>query len=437
MTVTTSAKRVGAQEPRWGSAREAAALVRDGDRIAISGCGAAPVEFLAALGARTDLREVVVSHATAWGSLPHLFEAAKRPKHLRYEAYFLPATARKLHARREVDYLPLTFSQMAAMFERGSLRADVVAVTCSMPDSEGFCSLGPFVSYLPAAFRNARVRIGECSKAWPRTSDAARILAAQFDAVVEVARAPIESADTPEDDVAAEIARYVLDLVPDGATIQIGRGAIPNAVARGLQRRKNLGIHSEMVSDWIVDLWEAGVITGVNKTFQKGRIVTAFMDGTERLYRFADANPALCMLPIYEVNDPARVAAEKNFMAINSAVEVDLSGQINAESIGPELISGSGGLLDFAMGAGRSQGGKFIVALASTARAGQISRIVSALPSGAAVTVPRSLCQFVITEYGIADLRGCTLRERARRLAAIAHPTFRAELADKAAGRAP
>jgi 4-hydroxybutyrate CoA-transferase len=396
--------------------------------VVLSGCGAAPLDFLGALAARSDLREIFISHATAWGELPHLREASRRPKHLRYQAYFLPATARKLHARREVDYLPLTFSQMSAMYERGSLQTDVVAVTSSPPDEDGYCSLGPFVSYLPAALRSARVRIAECSPTWPRTGDAARVHVSQFDCLVEVNRQPVASAATPDDQVSAEIAKHVLELVPDRATIQIGRGAIPNAVAAGLRGRRDLGIHSEMVSDWVVDLWEDGVITGSYKTSQKGRIVTAFMDGTERLYRFADANPALCMLPIYEVNDPAAVRAERNFIAINSAVEVDITGQINAESVQGELISGSGGLLDFAVGAGLSPGGKFIIAMSSTARNGQVSRIVESFTAGTSVTVPRSLAQFVITEYGIADLRGCSLGERAKRLIAIAHPNFREEL---------
>ena len=395
--------------------------------MVVSGCGTAPTEFLGALAARSDLRSVRVSHATAWGDLPHLAEG-RRPPHLRYEAYFLPAIARKLHARREIDYVPLTFSQMRAMYEANTLRADVVAVTCSTPDADGNCSLGPFVSYLPAAFAKARVRIAECTPAWPRTSDAALLPLSRFDCVVEVQRRPIVAPTTSEDPIAIDIANHVATLVPDGATIQIGRGAIPNAIASALRSRRDLGIHSEMVSDWLVDLAEAGVITGKYKQFQPGRIVTAFMDGSERLYEFVDGNKTVCMLPIYEVNDPARVAAEPNFIAINSAVEVDLSGQINAESINSELISGSGGLLDFAVGAGRSPGGRFIVAMSSTAKGGKVSRIVKAMDAGAAVTVPRSLAQFVVTEYGVADLRGCTLQERARRLIAIAHPSVRPAL---------
>jgi 4-hydroxybutyrate CoA-transferase len=413
---------------------EVAHLVRNGDHVVTSGCGAAPVEFLAALSARIDLDAVYISHATAWGPLPHLAEL-DRPAHLRFEAYFLPATARSLQRRGEVDYVPLTFALMESMYEHGNLRADVVAVTCSPPDDDGFCSLGPFVSYLPAAISCARLVIGESSPYWPRTGDAARVHASVFDYLIEVSRKPIASAPSADDDQAACIARHVLSLVPDGATIQIGRGAIPNAVAKGLHGRRDLGVHSEMVSDWVVDLSEAGVLTGSKKRNQPGRIVTSFMDGSERLFRFADQNERLCMLPIYEVNDPAQIGAEHNFIAINSAIEVDLSGQINAESIDGHLISGSGGLLDFALGAGWSKGGKFIIAMPSTAKGGSVSRIVSAIPASGTVTVPRSLSHYVITEHGIADLRGCNLQERTRRLIAIADPRFREEIERAAAAR--
>jgi len=414
--------------PTFGPAiGDIARLVRDGDRVVTSGCGAAPIEFLTALAARTDLQAVYISHATAWGPLPHLAEA-RRPSHLRFDAYFLPAKARDLHRRGEVDYVPLTFAQMKSMFDHGQLGADVVAVTCSTPDDDGFCSLGPFVSYLPAAIDRARLVIGECSPNWPRIGDAARIHVSTFNHLVEVSRTPIASAEAGDDIRADQIACHVLTLVPDGATIQIGRGAIPNAVAKGLRNRCDLGVHSEMVSDWVVDLAEAGVLTGSRKRNHCGRIVTSFMDGSERLYRFAHQNSGLSMLPIYEVNDPARIAEEPNFIAINSAVEVDLSGQINAESIGRHLISGSGGLLDFALGAAGSRGGKFIVALPSTAKKSALSRIVATLSEGATVTVPRSLAHYVVTEHGIADLRGCSLRERARRLIAIADPRFRESL---------
>jgi len=411
-----------------GTALQAARSVRDGDHIVISGCGGAPIEFLAAIAARSDLSKVFVSHATAWGDLPHLARPAG-PSHMRFEAYFLPALARGLHRGGKVDYLPLTFSQMGSMYQRGELKADVVAVTCSTPDADGYCSLGPFVSYLPAAIAKARIVIAEVSPSWPRTTGAARIHISTFHHVIEVTRSPIVSSMDVDTSVEApRIAARVLDLVPDGATIQIGRGAIPNAVAAGLAQRKDLGVHSEMVSDWVVDLANSGALNGSRKASHRGRIVTSFMDGSARLYKFADRNPELHMEPIYTVNDPAVVALEPAFMAINSAVEVDLSGQINAESIGGQLISGSGGLLDFALGAGRSHGGKFMVAMASTAKAGSISRIVADLGPQATVTVPRSLAHYVITEHGVANLRGCTMRERAKRLIAIADPRYRDEL---------
>jgi 4-hydroxybutyrate CoA-transferase len=424
----------GSSWPGAISASGAAALVRDGDHIVTSGCGAAPLEFLAALAARKDLAAAYVSHATAWGILPYLAEDS-RPAHLRMHAYFLPPLARKLHRQGEVDYVPLTFSNMGSMYSAEDLAADVVAVTCSMPDGEGFCSLGPFVSYLPAAMKRARVVIGERSPQWPRTKGAARVHVATFHHFIDVARAPITSPPVEDQAEARGIAEHILGLVPDGATIQIGRGAIPNAVATGLAQRSDLGVHSEMLSDWVVDLYESGAISGSRKVNHPGRIVTSFMDGSSRLYEFAGENEALLMQPIYEVNDPATIGAESNFIAINSAVEIDLTGQINAESIGDRLISGSGGLLDFAVGAARSPGGKFIVAMPSTAKGGTVSRIVATLASGAAVTVPRALAHYVITEHGVANLRGCTLEERAKRLIAIADPRFRDELGEALVAR--
>jgi len=412
---------------RTASAPAAALLVRDGDHVVVSGCGAAPVEVLNAIAARTDLARVFVSHATAWGPLPHL-QSARRPPHMSFRGYFLPATARELHKHRQADYLPLTFSNMQAMYNSDDLRADVVIVTCSPPDKDGYCSLGPFVSYLPAAIQKARVLVGECSPHWPRINGAGQIPVSKFDLLVNVARHPIASAAVEPTVEAGRIAQHVVSLVPNGATIQIGRGAIPNAIAAGLADHRDLGVHSEMISDWVVDLRQRGVLTGARKRSFPGEIVTSFMDGTERLYAFAADDGSLRLEPIYEVNDPQLIAGEPNFVAINSAVELDLSGQINAEALGGHLISGSGGLLDFALGAARSENGKFVVALPSTAKGGAISRIVPHLPTGSAVTVPRALAHIVVTEYGIAELRGCSLQQRAERLIKVAHPRFREEL---------
>jgi 4-hydroxybutyrate CoA-transferase len=421
--------------PRTVSAAQAADRVQDGDHVVTSGCGAAPIEFLAALAGRTDLASACVSHATAWGALPHL-DGERLPAHIHFQAYFLPALGRALHRAGKIDYVPLTFSQMGSMYRAGDLKSDVVAVTCSPPDPDGFCSLGPFVSYLPAAIREARVLVGECTPTWPRTSGAALVHHSLFDCFVEVKRSPIVSKPDAGQPEAAAIAARIVDLVSDGATIQIGRGAIPNAVAGKLAGRRDLGIHSEMISDWIVDLVESGAVTGSRKVSHPGRIVTSFMDGTARLYDFVDGNADLVLQPIYEVNDPAAIGREPDFIAINSAVEVDLTGQINAETIDGRLISGSGGLLDFALGAQRSSGGKFIVALPATAKSGAVSRIVARMAPGAAITVPRALAHLVITEHGVADLRGCTLKERARRLVAIADPRFREELAAGSRGTA-
>lgn len=407
-------------------ATEAAALVRDGDHVVVSGCGAAPLLFLSALAERRNLSAVTVHHATAWGDLPHL--RADAPPHLIFEPYFLSANSRRLVRDGAADYLPVTFSHMGEMLGRGQLKADVVAVTATRPDARGDVSLGPFVSYLPAALSTARVRIVETSSAFPWVNGSGVVALERFDVAIECDRAPVTIASTKDHREAHTIAEYVANLVPDGATIQIGRGALPNAIAERLQQRRNLGIHSEMVSDWLVGLVECGAIRRMAKPSGRPPVVTSFMDGTPRLYDFVDGRTDIEMDPIYELNRVENIAREPNFVAINSALQVDLTGQINAETAGGAIVAGSGGLLDFAMGAAFSQGGRFIVAMPSTAMDGRKSRIVARLAEGEAVTVPRSLAQYVITEFGVADLSGCTLRERARRLVAITHPDFRDEL---------
>lgn len=407
-------------------ADRAASLVRDGDHVVISGCGAAPLLFLKALGDRTGLRDVKIHHATAWGDLPYLRDGA--PQHVTLEAYFLSANARRAVRDGVADYLPITLSHMGAMFASGQLRADVVAVTATRPNADGEISLGPFVCYIPAALSAARVKIVETSSRFPWLNGSGVYPLDAFDVAIPCERAPVTIASTKDHPESRAIAAHVAELVPDGATIQIGRGPLPNAIAERLQQRRGLGIHSEMVSDSLVDLMECGAIRRTPKASGRPPVVASFMDGTQRLYDFVHGRSDIEMDPIDELNRVENIAREPSFVAINSALKVDLTGQINAEALDGRLIAGSGGLLDFAMGATLSAGGRFIIAMPAAAMGGERSRIVSRFSEGDVVTVPRTLAHYIVTEFGIADLRGCSLRERARRLIEIAHPKFRDEL---------
>jgi acyl-CoA hydrolase len=401
------------------AAAEAAAAVRDGDHVVVSGCGAAPLAFLRALAQRTGLEGVVVHHGSAFGELPHLgrFEL---------QAYFVPAAARLLLGDGRVTYLPLTYSHLGSLLSTGALRADVVAFSgATSPDGRSF-STGPFVAYLPPALDRARVVVAEVSPRYPFVHGAGVVRADRCTNLVATDFAPIPIDRPRARPEARAIAEHVSSLIGDGATLQIGRGDVPDLVAQQLAARCDLAVHSELVSDWLIDLVESGVVNGRHRSWRPGVAVGSFADGSERLYAFLHDNRRVELHGIHEVNGPQRIAAEPNLVAINSAVEVDLEGQVNAEVAGSRFLGGSGGLLDFAYAAAHSPGGKFVVALPSTAAGGSISRIVPRLTGH--VTLPRSLAQFVITEYGIADLRGTTLEERARRLVAVAHPDFRNSL---------
>jgi acyl-CoA hydrolase len=277
-----------------------------------------------------------------------------------------------------------------------------------------------------AAAEAAPLRIAEVNDRMPRTYGDTRIHVSQLDAIVEVS-APLPAIPPgTATDLERRIAEHVAGLVDDGATLQLGRGGLPDAVLGFLKDKRDLGIHTELYSDTVVDMVQRGVITGARKTLHTGKLVAGFLDGSQKLYDFVHENPMVEMHRSEYVNDPAIIGQHDNLVAINSAVEVDLTGQINAESVGSRLLSGAGGQLDFALGAWRARNGKYIVAMPSTA--GANSRIVARLGEGAAVTVPRTLAQFVVTEYGVADLRGKALDERARALIAIAHPDHREAL---------
>jgi acetyl-CoA hydrolase len=318
-------------------------------------------------------------------------------------------------------------SEIAGLL-RGPLAIDVALVQLSPPDAHGFCSLGVSVDIVKPAIDCARIVVAEINDCMPRTHGDAFVHISKIHRFIQASHPIPELVADPIDDVTRTIGAHVASLVRDGDTLQLGIGAIPNAVLEALSNHRELGIHTEMFSDGVVDLVQSGVITNQAKTVHRGKLVTSFVMGTKRLYDFVDDNPSLEMHPSHYTNDPFVVAKNRRMVAINSALAVDLTGQVCADSIGPRFYSGVGGQVDFMRGAARSEGGRPIVALPSTAKNGTISRIAIELPAGSGVTTSRNDVHFVATEHGVASLHGCTVRDRVRALVSIAHPKFRDEL---------
>jgi len=322
------------------------------------------------------------------------------------------------------SFTPCFFSEVPRLFKRGILPVDVMLLQVTPPDEQGFCSYGLSGDYTQAATEAARIVIAQMNSNLPHTGG----IKIHVDALTCIVKcdSPIVELPPPEiTDVELRIGEHIASLVPDGATLQLGIGGIPAAALVSLTKKKDLGIHSEMFSDGVVDLAEAGVITNRKKTINRGKFIVTFLMGTGKLYRFVHNNPAVELHPVDYVNDPCVIGQHENMVSINSAIQVDLTGEVNAEMIGRVQFSGVGGQVDFVRGAGRSMGGKSIIALPSTAAGGKISRIVCDLDPGACVTTSRNDVHYVITEFGIADLRGKTLEQRAEALIAIAHPDFR------------
>jgi 4-hydroxybutyrate CoA-transferase len=330
------------------------------------------------------------------------------------------------------DFTPVLLSEFPLLFRKKILPIDVALIHVSPPDEHGFCSLGVEVGLTKSAAESAKTVIAEVNQQMPRTLGDSFIHVSKLDCIVPVDYPLPELAMGSEgsSDVVEAIASHIAELIPDGATMQLGIGAIPDAVLKYLFEKKDLGIHTELFSDGIIDLVEAGVLTNARKTLHPGKIIAGFIIGTKRLYDWVDDNPLIELHPTEHVNDPFVIAQNDRMVAINSAIEVDLSGQVCADSIGPKLYSGVGGQLDFIYGASRSKEGVPIIALPSTAK--RFSRIVGMLKQGAGVVTSRNHVHYIVTEYGIADLYGKTIRQRAQALINIAHPDFREELTDQA-----
>jgi acyl-CoA hydrolase len=413
------------------SASEAVAGIRSHDQVYVQCAAAAPSVLLDALVARAPALEGVgVVHLHIEGPGPHL--APEMAPHLRHRALFIGPNARAAVNDGRADYVPVFLSDVPSLFESRAVPLDAVLVNATPPDSHGFCSLGVSVEAMHAAVRAAKTVIVQFNRSMPRTLGESFIHVSDIDFAVEVDVPPYERPIGPISDVERRIGEFVAELVPDGATVQLGIGAIPAATALALVDKRDLGIHTEMFTDSVVDLVEAGVITGARKERNRGKIVTAFLMGSRRLYEFVHDNPMVEMRSVDFTNDTHVIRSFSRMVAINSAVEVDLSGQVVADSIGRRLYSGVGGQMDFMRGAALAPEGRAIIALPSTAAGGTISRIAATLKEGAGIVTTRAHVRTVVTEWGVAELFGRSLRERAEALISIAHPDFREDLAREA-----
>lgn len=416
------------------NAAEAVAGIESRETVYIHAAAAVPSVLLDALVARApDLRQVSLVHLHIEGPGPHL--APEMAPHFRHTALFIGPNARRAVNEGRADYVPTFLSDIPVLFRDRVIPLDTVMVNVSRPDVHGFVSLGTSVIAMPTAIRAAKTVIAQLNAAMPRTLGDSFIHVDEIDRAVEVDIAPYERPPAHIGEDERRIGAYVADLVPDGATLQLGIGAIPAAVALDLGGKRDLGIHTEMFTDVVVDLVEAGVVTGAAKDLNRGKIVSTFVMGTRRLYAFVHDNPMVEMRPVEYTNDTSIIRRLRRMIAINSAIEIDLTGQVVADSIGHRLYSGIGGQMDFMRGAALAPEGRAIIALPSTAVGGTRSRIVAELQPGSGVVTSRGHVQTVVTEYGVAELRGRSLADRARALIAVAHPDFRADLTDSARRR--
>ncbi|MCO5167659.1 MAG: 4-hydroxybutyrate CoA-transferase [Planctomycetes bacterium] len=418
---------------RLRSPVDAVQLVTSGARVTFSGNAGVPRALLEALCARSaDLRDVEVLSLLSLGDAP--WALPERCGAFRANALFIGANLREAVNAGRADYTPIFLSEIPRLF-RERTPIDVALVQVSPPDAHGYCSLGVSVDVVMPAAHQARHVIAEVNPRCPRTHGDAFLHVSRFAAVVEAEHPLPELPAPPIDDVSRRIGGHVAGLVEDGDTLQLGIGAIPDAVLDALAGRRDLGIHTEMFSDGVMRLVERGVITGERKPLHRGKVVSSFLMGSEALYRWVHDNPVVEMHPSDYTNDPVVIARHDRFVAVNSAIQVDLTGQVVSDSIGTRFYSGIGGQVDFIRGAARAAHGRPVIALPSTARGGAVSRIVSELDPGAGVVTSRGDVHFVVTEWGVADLWGRPVRERARRLIAVAHPAFREGLEERARAR--
>ncbi len=423
-------------QSRVTTAQEAVKAIKSGQRVFLTGNVSVPQKLLAALVEYApNVTDVEICQALTVGSADYV--GPEMEGHLRVNSMFISANIRQAVQEGRADFTPVLLSEFPLLFKHGVLPLDAAIIHVSTPDEHGFCSFGIEVGLTKTAAESAKIIIAEVNEKMPRTLGDSFIHVSRLTHIVPV-NYPIpeyKMASEGNPEVIEKIAGHVASLIPDGATMQLGIGAIPDAVLKYLFDKKDLGIHTELFSDGVIDLVNAGVLTNARKSLHPGKIVSGFILGTKRLYDWVDDNPMIELHRSEYVNDPFVIAQNERMVAVNSAIEVDLTGQVCADSIGPKLYSGVGGQLDFIYGASRSKGGVPIIALPSVAtlRDGtQLSKIASMLKHGAGVVTSRNHVRFVVTEYGVADLYGKTIRQRSQALINVAHPQFREGLEQQA-----
>jgi acyl-CoA hydrolase len=411
---------------RASSADDVVARVGNGHHVFIHGAAATPTPLLQALCRRRGLEGVELYHLHLAGDCP--VAAPEHRGRFFSNSLFTGAAFRKPIEEARADFIPVFLSDIPRLFKTRRIPLDVAVVQLSPPDRHGLCTLGPSVDTALAAVESAPIVLAEINEQMPRTIGHTAVAFDKVTAFTLTDRPLVEAPASDETDVEARIGDLIAGLVEDGSTLQLGIGAIPDAVLSRLGNKRDLGVHTEMFSDRVVDLVEAGVITNRFKRIHQGRTVTSFVSGTRRLFDFIDDNRAVEFHPCDRTNDMALIRQNPKVVAVNSALEVDLTGQVCADSIGHRIYSGIGGQMDFIHGAALSEGGKPLIALPSTAADGKVSRITSLLKPGAGVVTTRGHVHWVVTEHGAVDLFGLTLRKRAEALISIAHPDFRSEL---------
>lgn len=408
------------------SVSEIIRYIQSGQQVFIHGGAATPTKLIEGLVEQADhLRDVELMHLHTMGDAP--YAAARFSKSFRVTNFFVGANLRDRIGHDRVDYLPCFLSEIPALFKSGRFTLDVALIHISPPDAHGFCSLGTSVDIARAAVDNAKLVLAQVNQQMPRTHGDSFIHLDQISHYIEVDEPLPESPPPPVKNQDKIIGQYIVDLIEDGSTLQTGIGSIPDAVLASLKNHRHLGIHTEMWSDGTLELIKCGAVDNSRKVIHPGKTVSGFIIGTKAVYDFIHDNPSVVQLDIGYVNNPFNIARNPKVVAINSAVEIDLTGQVCADSIGSRIISGVGGQMDFIRGASLSRNGKPIIALPSRTRHGQ-SRIVPVLNTGAGVVTTRAHIHYVVTEYGVADLYGKTLQKRAKELIRIAHPEDRENL---------
>ena len=409
------------------TAEDAVKYIPSNSRVVMGHAVAEPFKLVEAMVKNKESYEnVEIVHMVAMGKGE--YTQSDMDGHFRHNALFVGGSTREAVGEGRADYTPCFFSEVPKLFKEGYMDVDVALVHLSRPDDKGFCSYGVSVDYTKPAAEAARIVIAEINDKMPRTLGESFIHVSDIDLIVETSYDLAELKPPNIGEIEKLIGENCAKLIDDGDTLQLGIGAIPDAVLMFLKDKKDLGIHTEMFSDGVVDLVEAGVVNNKKKTLHKDKMIVTFLMGTRKLYDFVDNNENVEFYPVDYVNDPKIIMQNDHMVSINSCIQVDLMGQVVSESIGLKQFSGVGGQVDYVRGASMANGGKSIIAMPSTASRGKVSRIVPFITEGSAVTTSRNDVHYIVTEYGIANLKGKTLRDRAKALIAIAHPDFRDEL---------